>query len=113
MVLHGPGQREAQARIGTDAAVARANHTGGSMMSDDQRRTADRPSNAPRDLGAYIGNRPEMAEETIPGGIGPDDERVAAHDTRSSGEGDEEDRVEGRGDEWPGGHRDADASAER
>ena len=35
-----------------------------------------------RDPGAYIGREPELAAETIPGGIGPDDERVAAGDTR-------------------------------
>ena len=40
-----------------------------------------------RDPGAYIGREPEFAAETIPGGIGPEDERVAAGDSRSSGEG--------------------------
>ena len=59
------------------------------------------------DGGAYIGNRPELASETIPGGVNEDDERVSALDTQSSGEGKEEDRVQGRGDEWPTGHRDA------
>ena len=59
------------------------------------------------DGGAYIGNRPELASETIPGGVGDDDERVSAVDSQSTGEGKEEDRVQGRGDEWPGGHRDA------
>jgi hypothetical protein len=58
------------------------------------------------DGGAYIGNRPELASETIPGGVNEDDERVSALDTQSSGEGKEEERVQGRGDEWPGGHRD-------
>lgn len=60
-----------------------------------------------RDGGAYIGNRPELAEETIPGGIGEDDERVAAHDSRSSGEEERSDRVGGGDAEWPGGHREA------
>jgi hypothetical protein len=32
----------------------------------------------PRDPGAYIGRMPERATETIPGGVGPKDERVAA-----------------------------------
>jgi hypothetical protein len=31
-----------------------------------------------RDAGAYIGRLPERATETIPGGIGPKDERVSA-----------------------------------
>jgi hypothetical protein len=35
-----------------------------------------------RDPGAYIGHEPELAADTIPGGIRPDDERVAA--TQSS-----------------------------
>ena len=38
------------------------------------------------DGGAYIGNRAELAEETIPGGVTEDDERVAGHDSRSSGD---------------------------
>lgn len=32
----------------------------------------------PRDAGAYIGRKPERATETIPGGLGPKDVRVAA-----------------------------------
>ncbi len=32
----------------------------------------------PRDAGAYIGRMPERATETIPGGVGPKDERVSA-----------------------------------
>lgn len=35
------------------------------------------------DPGAFVGNRPERQAETIPGGIGPDDERIAAHSTQS------------------------------
>ena len=57
----------------------------------------------PEDAGAYIGREPELAEETIPGGLQPGDERVAAHATQSGGEG------AGAGtageDEWPEGHR--------
>ncbi len=34
----------------------------------------------PLDPGAYIGQEPELEEETIPGGLKPGDERVAAHD---------------------------------
>ena len=36
----------------------------------------------PLDPGAYIGQEPELAAETIPGGVQPDDERVAAHSTQ-------------------------------
>ena len=35
------------------------------------------------DPGQYIGRKPERAAETIPGGVRPDDERVAAHSTQS------------------------------
>ena len=35
------------------------------------------------DAGAYIGREPELASETIPGGVRPDDERVAAGDTQT------------------------------
>jgi hypothetical protein len=34
------------------------------------------------DAGAYIGRKPELASETIPGGVRPADERVAAGDTQ-------------------------------
>jgi hypothetical protein len=65
------------------------------------------------DGGAYIGNRPELSSETIPGGVREDDERVAAHDTQSSGEGKLEDRVQGRDDEWPAGHREPETPNDR
>lgn len=80
-------------------------------MTDEQRSGPD--GERPLDGGAYIGNRPELAEETIPGGLQPDDERVAAHDSRSSGSGKQDERVQGRDDEWPAGHREADADEER
>ena len=35
------------------------------------------------DPGQYIGRKPERATETIPGGVRPDDERVAAHSTQA------------------------------
>jgi hypothetical protein len=41
----------------------------------------------PSDPGGYIGHEPELASETIPGGVGPDDERVAGTATQSTGEG--------------------------
>ena len=33
------------------------------------------------DPGAYIGHEPELEEESIPGGVKPGDERVAAYDS--------------------------------
>lgn len=47
-------------------------------MTDDQRRHDEGD-----DPGAFIGREPERATETIPGGIGRKDERVAAHSTQS------------------------------
>jgi hypothetical protein len=44
----------------------------------DPRSTRDGRGEQPRDAGAYIGRKPERATETIPGGIGPKDVRVAA-----------------------------------
>jgi hypothetical protein len=38
---------------------------------------------AGEDPGACIGHEPERATETIPGGLGPADERVSAVDTQS------------------------------
>lgn len=35
------------------------------------------------DAGAYIGRRPELAAETIPGEVQPKDERVAAGQTQT------------------------------
>lgn len=37
-----------------------------------------RPTQPKRDAGAYIGRLPERATQTIPGGVGPKDERVSA-----------------------------------
>jgi len=49
-----------------------------------------------RDAGQYIGSQPELASETIPGGVRPDDQRVAAHSTQSGPTSEPE----------PSGHRD-------
>jgi hypothetical protein len=50
--------------------------------------TAD-PLAHPDDAGAYVGRKPEREAETIPGGIRPDDERIAAHSTQPGGVRDE------------------------
>ena len=62
------------------------------------------PSGEP-DAGAYIGHEPEFAAETIPGGVQEHDERVAGVDSQSSGVGAADERVQGRDDNWPQGHR--------
>jgi hypothetical protein len=50
----------------------------------------DRDASDPRDAlsrpdepGAYVGRLPEREAETIPGGVRPDDERIAAHSTQT------------------------------
>ena len=64
-------------------------------MSKDVERDAHRkPTDDP---GAYIGSQPERATETIPGGLGPKDQRVAANATQPGAD---------TGDREPGGHRD-------
>ncbi len=76
---------------------------------DDERPEGeDQDPGAEPDGGAYIGNRPEFAAETIPGGVRDDDERVAAHQSQSSGEGAADERAQGRTDEWPHGPRETD-----
>lgn len=35
------------------------------------------------DPGAFVGQRPERQAPTIPGGVRPDDERIAAHSTQT------------------------------
>lgn len=57
------------------------------------------------DAGAYIGHEPEFAAETIPGRVRDDDERVAGEDSQSTGVGAADERVQGRDDAWPRGHR--------
>ena len=58
-------------------------------------KTIDETS-AELDPGAYIGREPELEAETIPGGVSPQDERVAAYNSRPgiSGEPDMTDAVE-------------------
>lgn len=58
-------------------------------MSDQQR--PDHDPTVDLDPGAYIGSEPERAEETIPGGVGPQDERIAAYDSRPGAPGEPDD----------------------
>ncbi len=63
--------------------TAQQNRSGGGAPAD---------ANASRqaeDPGAYIGRKPERVAETIPGGLGPRDERAAAVATRSGPAGDD------------------------
>ncbi len=52
----------------------------------------DDPLKKPDDAGAYVGHEPERQAETIPGGVGPDDERIAAHSTSREPDPDREDQ---------------------
>ena len=51
--------------------------------SDRDHDATDDPEGHPADPGAYVGNRPERQAETIPGGVRPGDERIAAHSTQT------------------------------
>jgi len=55
-------------------------------MADEKRTRMDQ-----QDPGAYIGSEPEREAETIPGGVKPGDERVAAIDSQPGVEGEPED----------------------
>ena len=67
--------------------------------------TGERSPERPADPGAYIGSAPELAADTIPGGLTDRDQRVAAHSTQGTGAGRPDER--GQLPEEPGGHRDA------
>ena len=43
------------------------------------------PSTHPDEPGAYVGRLPERQADSIPGGVSPDDERIAAHSTTTRG----------------------------
>lgn len=63
----------------------------------DPRDPTEDPLAKPDDAGAYVGRMPERQAETIPGGVRPDDERIAAHSTQTGDVPDD--------DETPSGHR--------
>jgi hypothetical protein len=78
------------------------------MPNDDRRQGAageGRPdTEKAEDAGAYIGREHERATETIPGGLGPKDERVSAVATQPSG---------GEGREIPpAGHREGEGASD-
>lgn len=62
------------------------------------------------DPGAFIGHEPELAAERIPGGLGPDDARVAANATQGTGAGRPDER--GQPADEPKGHRDGDRASD-
>ncbi|HET7677041.1 MAG TPA: hypothetical protein VFK38_04245 [Candidatus Limnocylindrales bacterium] len=68
-----------------------------------------RPDTTPQP-GSTIGNRPERSAETIPGGVGRADERIAGTATQSSGEGAAKSRAQERG--MPAGHREGPAASD-
>ncbi|HYH94305.1 MAG TPA: hypothetical protein VD763_14190 [Candidatus Saccharimonadales bacterium] len=61
-------------------------------MTTDQN---DRPASDDQDLdpGAYIGSQPEREAETIPGGVQPGDERIAATNAHVGVDGEPEGSV--------------------
>lgn len=58
----------------------------------------------PTDAGGYIGHEPELARETIPGGVQPGDVRVSGVATQPTGAGARA-HTEAEGSGGPGGHR--------
>jgi hypothetical protein len=71
-------------------------------MNDTANDPTKDPLAHPDEAGAYVGRKPERQAETIPGGVRPDDERIAANSSQS-GEG-------GAPEQTPDGHRDAPAA---
>ena len=65
-----------------------------------------------REGGAWIGQHPDENTEDVRRRIGSDAERVAVTDNESSGEGAADERVEGRDDAWPAGHREGDPATD-
>lgn len=60
------------------------------MTNNDRRHGSASEGRLPKpedadDAGAYIGRLPERSTETIPGGLGPKDQRVSAVATQPSG----------------------------
>jgi hypothetical protein len=57
------------------------------------------------DAGAFIGNEPELSQETIPGGIQRGDERIAGVATQSTGPANRGANPDEGWSRWPEGHR--------
>ena len=57
------------------------------------------------DPGAFIGKEPELAAETIPGGVQRGDERIAAGATQSTGPANRGANPDDGWSRWPEGHR--------
>jgi hypothetical protein len=64
----------------------------------------------PTDPGGYIGHEPELSSETIPGGVEPEDERVAGTATQSTGTGGADKRPDSGSP--PEGHRQGSRASE-
>jgi hypothetical protein len=64
----------------------------------------------PDDPGAYLGNKPELAAESIVGGPQPDDERVAGEATQSTGTSGRAANPDEGWKDWPAGHREGRAA---
>ena len=68
------------------------------------------PEPGPLDPGAFIGHEPELALETIPGGIQRGDERVSAVATQSTGPAARGANPDEGWSDWPAGHREGRAA---
>ena len=77
---------------------------------DEPKSPADQRDTTSRDPGAYIGRMPERATETIPGGLGRKDQRVAAVATQPAPVREEVPSSES--DPPPEGHREAETATD-
>jgi hypothetical protein len=62
------------------------------------------------DAGAFIGKEPELAQETIPGGVQRGDERISGVATQSTGPGKGSANPDDGWTDWPEGHREGRAA---
>lgn len=65
----------------------------------------------PRDPGAFIGHEPELARETIPGGVKRGDKRVSGVATQPTGAGARR-HTEAEGSGGPAGHREGPSASD-
>ena len=77
-------------------------------MADEKDATVEK--DADLDPGAFIGHEPELAQETIPGGIQRGDERISAVATQSTGPAARGANPDEGWKDWPEGHREGRAA---
>ena len=69
---------------------------------DESERTSD---DQPIDAGAFVGHEPELAMDTVPGGVRRGDERIAGNASESTGVANRGANPDEGWQDWPEGHR--------